>query len=110
MWISKENWERIVCEHASATAIARRLETEQRTLLESVRLLSERCSEERIRAENAVDQLLAKGGGNPVTPTRMPDPNSYPGIFDEDPDVLNELREDIQRTGIADVLKRSVEA
>jgi len=106
MWISKENWEHTVCEYASATASLRRLEEERTGLLESIRLLSERCSEERIRAENAIDQLLAKGGGNPVTPTRVPDPNAYPGIFDEDPDALRELRDEIKDRGIEAVLKR----
>ena len=109
MWIYKADWERTVCEHAAATATLRRLETEHTSLLESVRLLSERCSEERIRAENAIDQMLAKSGGNPVTPTRVPDPNAYPGIFDEDPDELRTLRDDIKVHGMETVLKRSTE-
>lgn len=104
MWISRNDWEGVLVEAAGAKAESRRYAAELHVLQETVRALTMTLSEERIRAENAIDQLLAKGGGVPVTPTRMPDPNSYPGIFDEDPDVLRELREEMNTHGVLSVL------
>ena len=89
---------------AAAKAETRRCEA----LLKDIQILNERLTEERIRAENAIDQLIAKSGAAPVTPTRLPDPNTYPGVFDEDPDVLQEMREDIKLSGIDKILKQSL--
>ena len=105
MWISKHNWEALIADRAAAKAETRRIDA----LVKQVQVLTDRLADERLRAENAIDQLLARTGGTPITQTRMPDPNAYPGVFDEDPEELAALREDIKSSGIGEVLRRAVE-
>ena len=105
MWISKSHWEELIADRATAKAEARRADG----LAKQLQALTLQLGEERLRAENAIDQLLARTGGVPITQTRMPDPHAYPGVFDEDPEELAAMREDIKASGIEKVLKDSMQ-
>jgi hypothetical protein len=74
-------------------------------LREQVKELTDRLDAERLRSDEAVDRLLGMKGIGPVSPMEKPPTlESLSDLFQEDPDEVKAIIDDIKERGAADVL------
>ena len=97
MWLSRNEWEGLICDRAS-------LDSSNRHLVNENKLLREALEVERERANRAVDETLRQAGVSPITPPSRMGTEPEASMFDEDPAEVKAIQARIEEMGVGAVL------
>ena len=110
-WLTKDEYRRLMAEAAVgkfAGETVRRLEARIHQLEDEARRAHERTDREQLRADSAMHAMVYKATGLDVpTPGIVPSEPDRDPFTEEDPDVVQDIRDAIERRGLITVLEEA---